>query len=72
MGSISNNLNAIVDMIQISRKTMRVLKENITFSIMIKVIVLIVGIIGIAPMWLAVFADVGVTLLAILNSIRIK
>lgn len=69
---ISNNLNAILTIIQISRKTMHVLKENITFSLIMKVIVLIAGIMGLAPIWLAVFADVGVTLLTVLNSIRVR
>ncbi len=69
---ISNNLNAITDIIQTSRKTMNILKTNIAFSLIIKLIVLLVGVIGLAPIWLAVFADVGVTLLTVLNSIRIK
>lgn len=69
---ISNNLNAIASSIKTSKKTMKILKSNIAFSLIIKVIVLIAGIIGFAPIWLAVFADVGVTLLTVLNSIRIK
>lgn len=69
---ISNNLNAIASIIQISRKTMKILKMNIAFSLIIKAIVLTLGIIGFAPIWLAVFADVGVTLLTVLNSIRIR
>lgn len=69
---ISNNLNAIANSIKTSKKTMKILKSNIAFSLIIKVIVLIAGIIGFAPIWLAVFADVGVTLLTVLNSIRIK
>ena len=69
---ISNNLNALTNIIQISRKTMCILKENIIFSLVMKVIVLIAGIMGLAPVWLAVFADVGVTILTVLNSIRIR
>lgn len=69
---ISNNLNAIPDVIQTSRKTIRILKTNIIFSLIMKGIVLIAGILGIAPIWLAVFADVGVTLITVLNSIRIR
>ena len=69
---ISNNLNILPDVIKISRKTMRILKENISFSLIIKLVVLILGIAGYAPIWLAVFADVGVTLLTVLNAIRIK
>lgn len=69
---ISNNLNALASIIQISRKTIHILKENIIFSLVMKAIVLIAGIMGLAPVWLAVFADVGVTLLTVLNSIRIR
>jgi len=69
---ISNNLNAITDIIQTSRKTMNILKVNIAFSLITKMIVLLAGIAGFAPIWLAVFADVGVTLLTVLNSIRIR
>ena len=69
---ISNNLSAIADSIKISKKTMEIMKVNIAFSLIVKAIVLIAGIIGIAPIWLAVFADVGVTLITVLNSIRIK
>lgn len=69
---ISNNLNTLPEIIKISRKTMYVLKENIIFSLVMKLIVLIAGIAGIAPIWLAVFADVGVTIITILNSVRIR
>ncbi len=69
---ISNNLNTIANSIKISKKTMKVMKINIAFSLITKVIVLILGIIGYAPIWLAVFADVGVTLLTVLNAMRIR
>lgn len=69
---ISNNLNTLPEIIKTSRKTMRILKENIIFSLVMKLIVLIAGIAGMAPIWLAVFADVGVTILTVLNAIRIK
>lgn len=68
---ISNNLNVLPNIIQIARKTMCILKENIIFSLVMKAIVLVAGILGLAPIWLAVFTDVGVTLLTVLNSIRI-
>lgn len=55
---------------RIARKTLAIVKENIYFSIGIKVIVLFLGAIGIANMWAAIFADVGVMILAILNAIR--
>lgn len=69
---ISNNLSTLPDIIKISKKTMRILKENIGFSLLMKVVVLTLGVLGFAPIWLAVFADVGVTLITVINSIRIK
>ena len=56
--------------IEISKKTMKIVKENIIFAIAVKVIVLVLGACGVATMWEAVFADVGVSILAILNSLR--
>lgn len=56
--------------IKISRKTMKLVKENITFTILFKVLMLGLGIFGLANMWLAVIADVGVSLIAVLNSLR--
>ncbi len=60
----------IVKAIRIARKCMRIVYENIYFAIGIKVICLILGAIGIANMWVAIFADVGVMVLAVLNAIR--
>lgn len=60
----------IVDGIQIARKTMRIVKQNIMFAIGVKILVLILVATGHASMWAAVFADVGVSVLAILNAIR--
>ena len=56
--------------IRIARKCMRIVYENIWFAIGIKVICLVLGALGIANMWLAIFADVGVMVLAVLNAIR--
>lgn len=56
--------------IDIAKKTMKIVKENIIFAIAVKIIVLILGACGVATMWEAVFADVGVSILAILNSLR--
>lgn len=56
--------------IQIARKCMRIVYENIWFAIGIKVLCLLLGAIGLANMWLAIFADVGVMVLAVLNAIR--
>lgn len=60
----------IVKAIRIARKCMRIVYENIYFAIGIKVICLILGAVGIANMWVAIFADVGVMILAVLNAIR--
>jgi len=56
--------------VQIARRTIRIAKENIWFAIGIKVLVLLLAIPGLATMWMAVFADVGVTVLAVLNAMR--
>lgn len=60
----------IVTAIKIAKKTMKIARENIIFAIGVKLIVLALGFFGIATMWEAVFADVGVTVLATLNSLR--
>ena len=56
--------------IHISRKCIHIVYENIYFAIGIKVLFLLLGAIGIANMWMAIFADVGVMILAVLNAIR--
>ncbi len=56
--------------IRIARRTIRIAKENIGFAIGVKVLVLVLAALGIATMWMAVFADVGVTVLAVLNAMR--
>lgn len=60
----------IVKAILIARKTMRIVKENVIFALGVKAIILILGALGIANMWIAVFGDVGVLILAILNAVR--
>ena len=60
----------IVDTIQIARKTMGIVRQNILFAIGVKVLVLALVAVGYASMWAAVFGDVGVSVLAILNAIR--
>ncbi len=60
----------IVKAIRISRKCLRIVYENIVFAIGVKVICLVLGALGFANMWLAIFADVGVMILAVLNAIR--
>ena len=60
----------ILQSIQIAKKTMRIVKENIVFAIAIKIGVLILTAFGLSTMWQAVFADVGVSVIAILNALR--
>ena len=60
----------IAKAIKISRKCMRIVYENIYFALGIKAICLILGALGIANMWMAIFADVGVMVIAVLNAIR--
>ncbi|MGF7430081.1 heavy metal translocating P-type ATPase [Thermoanaerobacterium thermosaccharolyticum] len=61
----------LVDAIKIAKKTHKIVLENIIFALGVKLSVLILGALGLATMWEAVFADVGVTVLAVLNSLRI-
>ena len=67
---MDDNPLKIVTGISISKKTMTIVKQNITFAIFIKLLFLILGAFGIMTMWGAVFADVGVTLIAVANSLR--
>ena len=60
----------ILKAMEISKKTMKIVKENIIFAIVIKIAVLILCALGLSSMWEAVFADVGVSIIAILNSLR--
>ena len=60
----------IATAMKISRKTLKIVKQNIVFALAIKIGVLALSAIGIATMWEAVFADVGVSVIAILNSLR--
>ena len=60
----------IITAINISKKTMRIVKENIVFAITVKILILILTAMGITSMWWAVFADVGVSIIAIVNSLR--
>jgi Cd2+/Zn2+-exporting ATPase len=60
----------IATAIRIARRTLRITRQNVVFAIGVKVLVLLLAAIGVATMWMAVFADVGVTVLAVLNAIR--
>ena len=67
---MDDNLHKLSLAVQISRRTMRIARQNIVFAIAIKLFVLLLVALGSAGMWLAVFADVGVSVLAILNAMR--
>lgn len=60
----------IISAIKLSKKTMRIVRENIIFAIAIKILVLVLTAVGLSSMWQAVFADVGVSIIAILNALR--
>ena len=67
---MTDEISKIATVIKISKKTLKIAKQNIVFALGVKLIVLVLGALGIASMWLAVFADVGVSFIAILNSMR--
>lgn len=67
---ISNNLSALPSIIKTAKRAMQVVKFNIVFSLIVKLIVLILGAIGIAPIWLAILADTGVTFLTVVNAVK--
>lgn len=68
---MQDNIETIKDAIVISHKTNQILKQNVTFTLVIKIGVLLLTMFGLSNMWMGVFADVGVTLIAILNSMRV-
>lgn len=68
---MTDHISKIVDGIQISKKTGKIIQQNLVFAVGIKVLVLILSTLGIANMWQAIFADVGVTLITIMNTLRI-
>ena len=67
---MDDKLSKIAQAVRIARRTIRIARENIIFAIGIKVLVLVLATFGLATMWMAVFADVGVTVLAVLNAMR--
>lgn len=68
---MSDEPSAIVRVMKIARRTKRIVWENISFALGVKAVCLLLGALGIAGMWQAVFADVGVTVIAVLNSLRV-
>ena len=67
---MDDELSKLADIIRISRKTVRIVRQNVAFALIVKAAVLILGIFGLANMWEAVFGDVGVTVIAVLNAMR--
>ena len=67
---MDDDVRKIAAVVKISRKTLRIVKQNIVFALGVKALVLVLGAFGVANMWEAVFADVGVSVIAILNSMR--
>ena len=67
---MDDDLRKISSVIRIARGTVRIVKENIVFALAVKLIILVLGALGLTTMWLAVFGDVGVAVIAILNSMR--
>lgn len=67
---MDDDIRKIAGIVKISRKTLRIVRENIIFALAVKVIVLVLGALGFATMWEAVFADVGVSVIAIINAMR--
>ena len=68
---MNDEVSKISTAIHIAKRTRRIVWENIIFALFIKVLALVLGALGLITMWVAVFADVGVSLLAILNAMRI-
>ena len=68
---MTDELEKIVEAINISKQTNRIIKQNLMFSIGVKILILLLSLFGIADMWEAVFADVGTTLITIVNTLRI-
>ena len=68
---MTDNIERILASIKIAKKTCKIIKENLIFAIAVKLIILVLSTIGLAGMWQAVFADVGVTIITIFNTLRI-
>lgn len=68
---MTDNVSKILDAIKISKKTCGIIRQNLVFAVTVKVLILFLSTIGLSGMWQAVFADVGVTILTIFNTLRI-
>ena len=68
---MTDNLEKICKAIEISKKTNKIIKQNLIFAFVVKILALVLSTFGIATMWQAIFADVGVTLITVINTLRI-
>ena len=68
---VGGTLAQLPEAVKISRQTMSVVRFNISFALVIKAVILVLAVMGIAPMWLAVFADTGVLIITVLNTVRL-
>ena len=68
---MTDDVSKIYEAINISKKTSKIIKQNLLFAILTKIVVLVLSTLGFAGMWQAIFADVGVTLITVLNTLRI-
>ena len=68
---MTSQVQAIPDSIRIAKSTGRVAVQNVVFALAVKMLVMLLGFAGFANMWMAVFADTGVAMLCVLNSIRV-
>ena len=69
---VSDNLTGLVSSLKIAKKTRKIVVQNIVFSVAMKLLFMVLGTAGVLQLWLAVFADVGVMLIAVLNSLRMR
>ena len=68
---MTSGMTAIPQALKIAKNANRIARQNVVFALIIKALVMVLGLCGIANMWLAVFADTGVAMLCVLNSVRI-
>ena len=68
---MTSSMQAVPEAIAIAKTTNRIAMQNVVFALVIKALVMILGLVGYANMWMAVFADSGVAMLCVLNSVRI-
>ena len=68
---MTDEISKLSDAINLAKRTMRIVRENIVFAIGVKIVVLLLSVLGLSTMWQAVFADVGVSVIAILNALRV-